>query len=289
MSRPARQPSGATKAIVAAALALAALLVIVALASRGHLGTDGGDGGRDRLSLPPGAFGWVYAALLIGGVLALPFFFYIYARDTPYSASRRRKARLAPFAVVAVFAIALFVATRWSEEVRDLLGKLPGLSDTLRQHESDVRAAQPPAPEWAPLVVLSSIALAGLGGFFTWRWARRRGRTAGGSLAETLSEAFDATLADLHAERDPRRAIILAYAHMEEALDRSGVPRHEAEAPLEYLSRVLLELEVSPGPVFALTELFERAKFSQHPVDDEMKQEAIGALEEIRDDLRALA
>jgi Domain of unknown function (DUF4129) len=289
MSRPAKQPSGAAKAIAAAALALAALLVLVALASRGHLGADPETGGRDRLSLPPGAFGWLYAALLIAGVVGLPFFFYIYARETPYSRSRRRKARLAPFVVVAVFGIALFVATHWSAEVRDLVGHLQGLSRNIRNGDASARAAQPPAPEWAPLVVLASIAAAGLGGLVTWRWAKRRRDTGADSLAGTLSDALGATLGDLRAEQDPRRAIILAYAHMEQALDRSGVPRHEAEAPLEYLSRVLLELHVSPGPVFALTELFERAKFSHHPLDGEMKEKAITALEEIRDELRALA
>lgn len=38
-----------------------------------------------------------------------------------------------------------------------------------------------------------------------------------------------------------------------------------------------------------LTELFTRAKFSQHVVDETMKQEAIEALAQIRDDLRAAA
>ena len=37
----------------------------------------------------------------------------------------------------------------------------------------------------------------------------------------------------------------------------------------------------------ALTDLFERAKFSQHVVGAEMKDEAIDALETVRDDLMA--
>ena len=36
-----------------------------------------------------------------------------------------------------------------------------------------------------------------------------------------------------------------------------------------------------------LTALFEQAKFSRHEIDSGMKQDAIGALREIRDDLQA--
>jgi hypothetical protein len=46
---------------------------------------------------------------------------------------------------------------------------------------------------------------------------------------------------------------------------------------------------VRSGSVLALTELFERAKFSPHAIDAEMKDEAIGALIAVRDDLRAEA
>jgi hypothetical protein len=117
-----------------------------------------------------------------------------------------------------------------------------------------------------------------------WRAVRRRRRRP--SLAETLSDALDDTLDDVAHEPDPRRAIILAYARMEAALDRSGCSRHEAEAPLEYLARVLGELEVAPAPVATLTHLFEHAKFSNRPVDDAMKQRALVALEDVRRELR---
>ena len=46
-------------------------------------------------------------------------------------------------------------------------------------------------------------------------------------------------------------------------------------------------LSVSPPAARRLTDLFERAKFSQHAVGAEMKEHAIGALETVRDDLAA--
>ncbi len=59
-----------------------------------------------------------------------------------------------------------------------------------------------------------------------------------------------------------------------------------AETSDEYLSRVLRDLELDSGAVERLTRLFTRAKFSQHDVDIAMKEEAIGALEQVRDELR---
>ena len=38
--------------------------------------------------------------------------------------------------------------------------------------------------------------------------------------------------------------------------------------------------------VSRLTSLFEQAKFSRHTIDESMKQDAIAALREIRDDLQ---
>jgi Domain of unknown function (DUF4129) len=66
-----------------------------------------------------------------------------------------------------------------------------------------------------------------------------------------------------------------------------GLPRSPSEAPLEYLRRMLTELSVSPAAAKRLTDLFERAKFSQHAVGPEMKEQAIEALETVRDDLLA--
>jgi Domain of unknown function (DUF4129) len=121
--------------------------------------------------------------------------------------------------------------------------------------------------------------------------ARRRRNSLGpvsvrDDAASALSAALDESVDDLRAERDPRRAVIAAYARMERALARHGFARFRAEAPLEYLARVLRELQVGSGAVLALTELFERAKFSRHEIDADMKEEAIGALIAVRDDLR---
>jgi hypothetical protein len=101
--------------------------------------------------------------------------------------------------------------------------------------------------------------------------------------------ALERTLDDLRAEQDPRRAVIAAYAQMEGALARAGLPRRPSEAPREYFNRVLSDLGVGADSVERLTGLFERARFSPHAIDAAMKDEAIAALEHLRDELRSLA
>jgi len=103
-----------------------------------------------------------------------------------------------------------------------------------------------------------------------------------------LERMLDETLDDLRRERDPRRAVIAAYARMERSLGSYGLARRPAEAPLEYLGRVLAELTGSAAAARRLTALFERAKFSEHSIDARMKEDAIAAVGAVRDELRAL-
>jgi hypothetical protein len=98
---------------------------------------------------------------------------------------------------------------------------------------------------------------------------------------------LDETLDDLRAEEDPRKAVIAAYARMERALAAYGLPRSPSEAPDEYLQRIFADLDVSRLSTSRLTALFSWAKFSGHDVAPEMKQEAIEALEAVREELRA--
>ena len=107
-----------------------------------------------------------------------------------------------------------------------------------------------------------------------------------GSLEEDLAHAVETTIDDLRRETDARRAVIAAYANMERVLASHMLERRRAETPFEYLARVLKGLEVREGAVRLLTQLFEYAKFSPHEIDSAMKEEAIVALENVRDDLR---
>ena len=106
-------------------------------------------------------------------------------------------------------------------------------------------------------------------------------------LERQFESLLDETLDDLYANKDPRAAIIAAYARMEQLFASSGLPRRPHEAPLEYLGRALGELRASGAALGRLTGLFQRAKFSSHDVDESMRTEAIEALTQVRDELRA--
>ena len=143
--------------------------------------------------------------------------------------------------------------------------------------------------DWGPVIVVGSITLVVLAALGFWALQHRRQRTAAKPAipAAEFAAAVERTIADLRAEPDPRRAVIAAYAQMEQALGLAGLPRDPSEAPREYLGRVLPQVGAGADSVGRLTSLFERAKFSPHAIDETMKEEAISALESLRDDLQA--
>jgi Domain of unknown function (DUF4129) len=136
---------------------------------------------------------------------------------------------------------------------------------------------------WVEVVAVGvGVALGFLVLYALLRSPRRHGDESGvGGLDSAISAGID----DLESERDTRRAVIKAYARMERALAAEGLPRRPSETPLEFLRRVLAGLHVGGHPVSRLTSLFERARFSQHEVDEPMRREAIDALSELRAEL----
>jgi Domain of unknown function (DUF4129) len=150
----------------------------------------------------------------------------------------------------------------------------------------------PPEFLWIPALAVGAAGVVTAAYLRAQRRVRRRDATEASdeTLADELAALLEDTLDDLRAEPDPRRAVIAAYARMERALAAYGLPRHPFEAPLEFLERASPELAERHSAglrlVFELTHLFERAKFSDHAVDEEMKADAISSLEGLRDDLR---
>jgi hypothetical protein len=158
---------------------------------------------------------------------------------------------------------------------------LPAPGDTVTSYE--------PSVSWVAIVaVVALVIVAGLALVVSSRRSRTV-RDPRAELARDLAGALEDALDDLRAEADPRRAIIAAYARLEQVLAANGVASHDSETSDEYLVRVLHELELPPGAIGRLTDLFTQAKFSHHDVDSTMKESAIDALEQVRDELRALA
>jgi hypothetical protein len=272
------------------AFALLALLGVVAFASRSGLGH------QSKAAPSPGYVSYAFTAFLIVFVLMIPvaaYGFLMQAREGEVGRKSYRQRTLESIGMLFFFGFLAFVVIYLKRHHHHfLVPHLKGLNGKKKaQHGANGHsAAVEPHFEYTVLW----IALAGLavgGGWFYYVWRTRKKRTAVPlELEQTVADDFASSIGDaiddLESEPDARRAVIAAYARMENVLARNGLKRRPSETPVEYLRRILLGLTARGDSVSRLTSLFEQAKFSRHPIDSAMKQDAIGALREIRDDLQ---
>ncbi len=114
---------------------------------------------------------------------------------------------------------------------------------------------------------------------------RRRARRARQALvpdaAARVGSDLRRSLADLESERDPRLAVQRAYARMEESLGEVELARARDETPTEFTARVLRVLGASAAAASDLTGLFEIARFSDHPMDEDDRKRAIASVRRV--------
>lgn len=267
-------------------LAVSALLAVTALAAHGRpIGHSHGTGPT------PAFFDYAFTtAALIAGAIAIVFVWSL--TGTKWSKPGRQRSRMNLLQLVAMLCTSLLLG--WSLTHAHLRFKpKPASGNSPPTRATKTGEREPGAADrrnarlrWDEIAIVAALlAAAGVAMFATrgtkpakeWRFRSH----------EEIAAALDESLDDLRGEPDVRRAIIAAYARMERALGAAGVPRRPAEAPLEYLARALRSLDASGPAVTRLTDLFERAKFSQHEPDESMRAEAIDALVAVRDELRA--
>jgi uncharacterized protein DUF4129 len=274
-------------------IALAALLAVVAIASRAHQ-PGGGNGAAP--SHPPILLA-EYAASLMAVLMPIGAIVVIWAwslrrRDALLRGGTTWRQFLALLVIAAACLPLAFVSGRHFIH-RSSQNQPPAAashSKPVKKHGkgSKTSATKPVHFQVLPALVVASILL-GLGAVAAWTLMQRRLAGDEWDREAQLKAALDAVLADtlddLRAERDSRKAVIRTYARMEETFAAYGVPREEAEAPLEYVERVLARLSVSSFAINRITQLFARAKFSPHEIDAGMKDEAIDALVGLRAEL----
>jgi len=285
-----------------AALALALVLVVAAGAGAAGGAASAGAGGAPGLGAP----GWAGSVVVafVGGAGTLLAYGLVLSLLRSRPRRRRAAPKKTPWWVWLVEAMAAALAA----------ALLLGLVDLVAHHPA--RGAQPLASGvsrvpagtlghvvggsgsptgWLPVVVGMGVALAAATAYQLFAH-RRKAKLA--PMAKLASEcegmdqrrreavaALDLSLQALWAEPDPRRAVIAAYARMDSWLAHAGMGRRSSEAPFEHLDRVVSWLGAS-GPVGAtLAGLFERAKFDRRPCGQEMKEEALGALVQLRSEL----
>jgi len=280
----------ATRALLPA-LAVLALVGVVAVAATGS--TPGGSG--TTRSPADVLLDTVFSLMLLALIPALGLLVYGLMQRQEIAqrlASGRypRGGLLAYFAFLVLFGVVAYFRLRGGEWSFLGIGNLDEVPTIGEQGPTGTPSAgYEPEFAWLPVLVVLTLVGAGL---VAWLLSRRRQRPTpdtGEAVAESLAKVLEDTLDDLRSEADPRRAVIAAYARLERALAASGLPRRPPETSEEYVARILGDLEVSPRSVRRLKDLYTRAKFSQHEVGTRMANEAIDALERVRDELRAAA
>lgn len=140
---------------------------------------------------------------------------------------------------------------------------------------------------WLPWTILALVLCAAI---IAVAWLlSRRSAASGDELApgSASGAAIDAALGALEPGTDPRTAVIAAYAAMERALAAHGVARSASEAPREYLRRVLAAASATENEATTLTSAFEEARFSSHPIGEQVRARALAALSSMRSRLGA--
>ncbi|MGE5689700.1 MAG: DUF4129 domain-containing protein [Pseudomonadota bacterium] len=259
--------------LAALGAALAGLLAVVAAAATvdGAGGTHAARGG-----VPPAVAAYGYGALVLVALVGLPVLALLAIREVPEARQRTRRVWLAPIAIAALAAAGVAVSVYGGDGFSDVLARIR----IVEPSTGDADAARPPSTGWAPLLVLVGVAAGG------GALVLRRRPSARTSLSDRVAGALGAPLDDLRSEPDVRRAIVAAFRRLEVVLEAAGAPRSVGEAPLEYVDRVLADLDVPPEPTAALAALFEQAKFSLHPLGERERDAAIDALEAVREALR---
>jgi hypothetical protein len=273
------------------ALLVLALVAIVAIAATGSTPESGGETRPPSESLLDAIFSLGLVAVALGGVLLLYGLMQRQAIARELAFGRYPRTGLIAWLVfVGLFtAFTYWRMTEWefsergSEEGDAIFTPGEGAPAVPERSET----AYEPSLSWIAIALVVGLMLAAAFAYVVAERRARHGRRSETVLAAELAVVLDETLDDLRAEADPRRAIIAAYARLERVLAANGVPRGVSETPAEYVPRVLHDLELDSGAVERLTVLFTRAKFSQHEVHTAMKEEAIGALGQVRDELRA--
>ena len=83
-------------------------------------------------------------------------------------------------------------------------------------------------------------------------------------------------------EGDPRNAIVAAWRRFEVQGEAAGVGRERWETSSEYALRILDLVSADAGATTRLAELYREARFSEHPITEDHRDEALAALAVIR-------
>ena len=309
LTEPGQRPrSGPRQRWLLAALCgvfLMVLLAVVAAGTQAHYSQQvlPAPAGPTLQNPVTGAVGQLATVVILGGaeillVLVLIFFpwrdFKHIGKATPVPVQMRRRDSLKLVALAFGMLIALIVLLALGLKRRKRLFHLagpnragagsphPAVTSGSIAVGSDLLAAT--AVVVVILLIVAAVVLVRARRRSHWR-SQTSGMTPISDLPEELASVMAGGLEELSLGGDPRSAVILAYLRLEQALGERGLERRRFETHLEYLERALAGMRLSREHLVRLTELFQAARYSDHPVDPGMREEAQSALGSLRQQL----
>ena len=280
-----------SRRLVPLGVAVAALVVLAGVASRGRPLAGSGGGGGPTASF----FDYFFTTFLIIALIFVAVVVWGLLAVRPSKGTPRGRNHLVSYLLSVAAGAGIALLLMHNAHFLQRFRQLDLNANKQHQTGSGARTFPPPSSSvrgahirWDEIAVVVAL-FAGAAFFVVAGRSRKRLRPQSwrSTSRQAASVALDESLDDLRNEPDLRRAIIAAYARMEAALAGAGIARRASEAPLEYLERALTSLDTSSDGVRRLTVLFEWAKFSQHDPEPAMRDEAIDALVAVRDELRA--
>ncbi len=154
-----------------------------------------------------------------------------------------------------------------------------------------VSTAPSRVPAGAALVLAGLVILAGVATLGSWL---HRGRSTVRYEAAPLPEEvrrlmWRAVDHGLHAlaetDTDARRAVIACWTRLESAAAEAGTRRGPGDTSTDLVLRLLSDHEVSADVLAGFAEIYREARFATHMVDAAVRQQALAALGQLRDEL----
>jgi hypothetical protein len=267
----------ARRRLIALALTGWAVLVVV--------GAGRGPDSTEWIGIPD-LSGVVVAMLAVAMVLGFALLGYLRPRLQRGPMPARRTSSLRVFVLAAIVAalLAIWLDPPENSIEEDAAGPVP--TATARPDDFAGDAAPGIGTRTGDVV---TVLLIGLAAGMVLLWIRHRrplGPGVGVDPETTLEAQLEDAVAEaarrLHAGTEPRAAVLVAYAGLEDSLAARGRPRHPAETPTEHMTRVLAVLPALVGPAVRLGRLYELARFSDHPITGDDRDQAAAALRRAR-------
>ncbi|HEY8473447.1 MAG TPA: DUF4129 domain-containing protein [Natronosporangium sp.] len=161
----------------------------------------------------------------------------------------------------------------------------------------------PVSPLLTVPILLILLAAAGWVGWALLRRRRRRGAAAGRYRLRALTPArttapgwvdggrllaaVDQAVAQSEDDPDPRRAVIACWVRLAEAAAAAGIPRFDSDTATDLVVRMLRDHRVSEPVLGAFADAYWLARYTTHPVDEQLRTQAQSALRRLRGELAA--